>query len=157
MSPTFHGNCLDLDGFGVLIFGPPGAGKSDLSLRLINSPVAPQFKLVADDRVSVRLQEGTLIAMAPEKIAGLFEIRGVGIVEIDYVKQTLPGLVIELTARDEVTRLPDFPHQKREIGGMMLPELRLSAGDISTPDKIRAAIEILKGKVSLVSGVRDGV
>ena len=52
-----HGTCIALAGRGVLIRGPSGSGKSDLALRLIDTPgngigAAPlEARLVADDQV----------------------------------------------------------------------------------------------------------
>ena len=49
MGMQIHGSCASRDGNGVLLIGPPGAGKSDLVLRLL----ARGFDLVADDRVDI--------------------------------------------------------------------------------------------------------
>ncbi|HEX7199151.1 MAG TPA: serine/threonine protein kinase, partial [Dongiaceae bacterium] len=40
-----HASCVALSGAAVLLRGPPGAGKSDLALRLVDEG----GKLVADD------------------------------------------------------------------------------------------------------------
>ncbi len=115
MSPTLHGNCLDVEGFGVLIFGGPGSGKSDLSLRLIKSSLNPSIRLVADDRVLVEGDAEGLIASPPEILAGLIEIRGIGVVRIGHLSRTRPGLVVKLTGRKEIERLPEFPLRNTEI------------------------------------------
>ena len=41
----FHATCVEIDGLGVLIEGPPGSGKSDLGLRLMQRGAL----LVGDD------------------------------------------------------------------------------------------------------------
>ena len=43
-----HASCVELSGTGVVLLGPPGSGKSDLALRLIDGGA----RLVADDRVA---------------------------------------------------------------------------------------------------------
>ena len=48
----------------ILLRGPPGAGKSDLALRLIDQGGF----LVADDQTEVRNLEGVLQATAPASI-----------------------------------------------------------------------------------------
>src|SRR4051812_30268500 len=60
-----HGSCAARDGAGVLFLGPPGSGKSDLLLRLLDRG----FVLVADDRVEI---DGG-VARAPETLSGLLE------------------------------------------------------------------------------------
>src|ERR1700722_4969710 len=69
-----HGSCVSRDGEAVLVVGPPGSGKSDLVLRLLSRG----FELVADDQVTIT--DG--IASSPEELAGLLEVRGLGIVRL---------------------------------------------------------------------------
>ena len=92
MGASIHACCVVLsragDPFGapsdagVLLIGPSGSGKSDLALRLI----ALGAVLVADDRVELFVQHGTLMARAPQALAGLVEIRGGGSVEMEYAR-----------------------------------------------------------------------
>ena len=53
-----HASCAALRGDGVLILGPPGAGKSELVLRLLGRG----WDLVADDQVEhvVLLEDGAV-------------------------------------------------------------------------------------------------
>src|SRR5271154_890830 len=91
-----HASCVAREGAGVLLLGRPGAGKSDLALRLLEVG----FALVADDRVDIR--DG--LARAPEALAGLLEVRGLGIVRLAHVSAARVVLAVELGG--EVARLP---------------------------------------------------
>ena len=91
-----HGSCVSRESFGVLLLGPPGCGKSDLVLRLLECG----FVLVADDRVNI----ANGVASAPPPLVGLLEVRGLGILRLPFVPSTKIALVADLTARAE--RLP---------------------------------------------------
>src|SRR5947209_5189289 len=92
-----HGSCVSRDGDAVLVVGPPGSGKSDLVLRLLSHG----FELVADDQVDITDD----IASCPAELAGLLEVRGVGIVRLPYQTQARLVLVVELDRRNE--RMPE--------------------------------------------------
>ncbi len=77
---TLHASAVAIDGHGLLLIGPSGAGKSDLALRLIDDGAT----LVADDRVIAEARAGRLHLSAPAGIAGLIELRGVGIVRLPF-------------------------------------------------------------------------
>ena len=83
-----HGSCASRGGLGVLLLGPPGSGKSDLVLRLR----ARGFELVADDRVDI--VDG--IARPPPALAGLLEVRGLGIFRLPYAAEARLALVVDL-------------------------------------------------------------
>ena len=68
-----------------LLLGESGAGKSDLALRLI----AAGAQLVADDRVELSVESNRLIARAPANLAGLIEIRNVGIIALPSARLPL--------------------------------------------------------------------
>src|ERR1700733_4175358 len=95
-----HGTCVARDGAGVLILGPSGAGKSDLALRLLGRG----FDLVADDQVDI--VNG--LPPAPDALAGILEVRGVGIVRLPFSRDVKLKLVVDLADRTE--RLPYPEH-----------------------------------------------
>lgn len=129
-----HATCVDVDGFGVLLLGPPGAGKSDLALRLIGDA---RNRLVADDRVDLSVGHGLLRAAPPAALAGKLEVRGVGIVAVEYLPETTVRLAVELVEAAAVERLPE-PAGAAWLG-VEIPLVRLAAFEASSADKVRLA------------------
>ncbi len=97
---TLHGTALDCYGVGVVISGPPGIGKSETALELVERG----HRLVADDVVSLKRRgENTLFAETNPVIEHHMEIRGVGIIDIrsvfgvGHVLNSMPvGILVEL-------------------------------------------------------------
>jgi serine kinase of HPr protein (carbohydrate metabolism regulator) len=129
-----HGTTVEIAGSGVLIRGPSGAGKSDLALRLIDGGAG----LVADDQTELSLQDGRLIARCPDTIAGLLEVRGVGLVRLAHRNFAPLGMVVDLVPAAEVERLP--APLMAVYFGVEVPLLRLSAFEASTAAKVRLAM-----------------
>ncbi|MEM7319013.1 MAG: serine kinase [Pseudomonadota bacterium] len=75
-----HASCVALDTKALLILGGSGAGKSSLALSLMSLGA----QLVADDRVSLRMERGSVTASSPKTIAGLIEARGLGILNAPH-------------------------------------------------------------------------
>src|SRR5262249_26593974 len=61
-------------------------------------------KLVADDQTELYLERGRLCARAPKSIAGLIEVRELGIVAQPFAKKVIVTLAVKLVAATE--RLP---------------------------------------------------
>lgn len=129
-------------GAGVLIAGAPGAGKSDLALRMIDAGAL----LISDDYTDLSEDGGRLAATAPATIAGLIEIRGLGVVRLDDA-QLAPGgeiaLYVELATESErgrIARLPEPAYER--IGACKIPRMVLCAFDASAPAKLRAAVRL---------------
>ncbi|MEX2642614.1 MAG: HPr kinase/phosphatase C-terminal domain-containing protein [Acetobacterales bacterium] len=146
-----HATCVALDGRGVLILGRSGSGKSDLALRLLMQGAA----LVADDRVDLRFEGGAVVASPPPSLAGLIEIRGVGIVAAADIRAVAAAecvicLVVELVAPEHVPRLP--PQARCDLLGVSLPVLRLAPFESSAADKLRAATHLAAGDKPARSG-----
>jgi serine kinase of HPr protein (carbohydrate metabolism regulator) len=131
---TVHASTVALDGRAVLITGPSGSGKSDLTLRLLDRG----FTLVSDDQTLVRKDGNRLLASAPPTIAGKLEIRGIGIVDMDRVEDVPIALLVELTS--EIRRLPD-DSRERPILGIPLPLITIDAMPASAPSKVALALD----------------
>jgi serine kinase of HPr protein (carbohydrate metabolism regulator) len=135
-SETLHASCVALDGRAVLITGISGSGKSDLSLRLLDRG----FTLVSDDQTIVKKVGAKLIASAPATIAGKLEIRGVGIVEMETVKDVPVALIVELTS--DIQRLPD-DSPERPVLGVKVPLISVDAMTASAASKVALALDRL--------------
>ena len=133
-----HGSCAARDGAGVLLLGPPGSGKSDLVLRLLDRG----FVLVADDRVEI--EDG--VAHAPPSLAGLLEVRGFGIVRLPHLASARLALVAELGVL--AARLPS-PAWHPDLG---LPLIQLDAGAVSAAARLALALDCSLGRVAQHAG-----
>jgi serine kinase of HPr protein (carbohydrate metabolism regulator) len=122
---------------GVLLLGEAGAGKSDLMLRAL----AQGFRLVADDRVLLWRSGGALFGRAPERLAGLIELRGLGVVEEPALPLAEVGLAVRCEPPGGVERMPE--PEVEEIGGVRVRVLRLHALDASAPAKLGRALNRL--------------
>ena len=131
---TIHASTVAVEGRAVVISGPSGAGKSDLALRLLDRG----FSLVSDDQTTIRRDGDRLIASAPPNIAGKLEIRGVGIVDMDVLKDVPVALFVELTS--EIQRLPD-DSRERPLLGVRLPLISIDARTASAPSKVALALD----------------
>ncbi len=92
----------------VLIRGPSGAGKSRLAFDLIlagRSGQIPPAVLVGDDRVHLEASGGQVVVRPARELAGLIEIRGLGIRRCAFAAEAVVGLVVDLSAAD-AERLP---------------------------------------------------
>lgn len=131
-----HASCVEIAGAGVLLRGPPGSGKSDLALRLIDGGA----RLVADDQVVVTKREGALLASPPPALAGLLEVRGLEVVALPHLASSRLRLAVDLVRREEVERLP--PPQRLALAGVALPLAKLCPHDASAPARLRLAARL---------------
>jgi HPr kinase/phosphorylase len=126
-----HGTAVAIDGEAVLLRGPSGAGKSDLALRLIDRGA----RLVADDQTLLRRVGDRVIAGAPPPIAGLIEIRGIGIVTVEAIDVVPLFLIADLIPLGEVERMPERTFET--ILGVPVPLIALAALEASAAAKLR--------------------
>jgi len=137
---TTHATCISIDGKGILLRGPSGCGKSDLALRLIDQGA----HLVADDRVALSTENGALYASPPEILTGLMEVRGLGLVEMDYKAKSPVRLIVDLVEQEKIERMPSPASE--EINGIEISYVQLYAFEASAPAKARMALDIALGK-----------
>ncbi len=121
----------------MLLLGPSGSGKSDLLLRLLDRG----FTLVADDRV--QLDGG--VASAPTSLAGLLEVRGLGIVHLPYMACAPVALAVEL-GRGE--RLPE-PALHALSGGRLV---HVDPAAASAPMRVSLALDCALGRTRQLVG-----
>lgn len=134
MSLNLHATCIAFAGRAALLLGPSGAGKSDLALRAI----AAGAVLVADDQVLLATERGRLIARPPPAIAGLIEVRGIGLVRYPYLRQAPVCLAVALLPSDQVPRLPE-PATVEYIS-VQIPHVEMAAFEDSAVAKLRLAV-----------------
>jgi serine kinase of HPr protein (carbohydrate metabolism regulator) len=129
-----HATAIAIDGRAVLLRGPSGAGKSDFALRLIDSGAL----LVADDQVELRRAGERVLVTAPAAIAGLIEVRGVGILCIEAVAEATLASLVDLVPSAEVDRLPEA--RCEDVLGVAVPLIALSPFEASAAAKLRLAL-----------------
>jgi hypothetical protein len=138
-----HGSCVLLaraatalgapEDAGLLLLGESGAGKSDLALRLIEQGAM----LVADDQVELSVRSGRLIGRAPQTLAGLIEVRRVGIIRVPHVSEAVICLAIAL---DPPNTLPGQGGKKRLPGpARFAPPARLALPENARPPLLSLA------------------
>ncbi len=134
-STTVHASAVLVGARAVLIRGPSAAGKSRLALDLIEAARHGSLRfarLVADDRVHLESACGRLLARPAAALAGLIEVRGIGLLRLAYEPSAVVGFVVDLAAAD-AERLPRPGRRKTEIAGISLPRLAVASGSAALP------------------------
>ena len=138
--PAVHASAVRVGDRAVLIRGPSGAGKSRLAFDLILAGRAGQIPpavLVGDDRVHLEVRGGQLVAWPAHELAGLIEVRGLGIFRCEFAPEAVVGLVVDLAAAD-AERLPPPEALGTQIYGINLPRIPASVGHAPLPLVIAA-------------------
>jgi hypothetical protein len=113
----------------LLIRGPSASGKSQLALELIHAADTGGLRfarLVADDRVHLTAAGGRLLARPAASLAGLIEVRGIGLLRLPYEPCAVIGLVVDLG--EDSNRLPAPEQRQALIDGISLPRLAVASG-----------------------------
>jgi len=136
-----HATCVALKQgrawHALLLRGPSGAGKSDLALRLIEAG----GRLVADDRTHLAKSGKGLVATSPGPLAGLIEVRGIGIVRLSRAQllaRAPLALLVDLVRPDQVERMPE--PARETVLDVDLPVVALAPFEASTVMKLHLAL-----------------
>ncbi len=132
---TVHASAVLVGARAVLIRGPSQSGKSRLAVELIEAARAGALvfaRLVADDRVHLEAAAGRLLVRPAQALAGLIEVRGLGLRRVAHEPSAVVGLIVDLAAAD-AERLP-LPEQRQiELEGINLPRLAVAPGVPALP------------------------
>ena len=127
----------------VLLRGPSGSGKSDLGLRLIDAGA----RLVADDQSELYRKGASVVVRSPRPIAGLIEVRGVGIIRVEPLAEAQVGLIVDLVspevAPEAIERLPGRPIER--LLEVDLPCIRVAPFEASAAAKVALALRAFAG------------
>ncbi len=133
-----HASCVSVNDRGVLILGESGTGKSDLALRLINKGAT----LVADDRVGLNTEGDVLIASPHIDIAGMLEVRQLGIARLPYRAFSEVKMAVTLVESSQTERIPEGD-AFAFIEKIKIPMFYFHSFWSSTPDKVLMALDNL--------------
>jgi HPr kinase/phosphorylase len=132
---SVHASAVRVGQRAVLIRGPSGAGKSRLAFDLIlagrTGQIAPCV-LVGDDRVHLDTAGGQIVVRPAGELAGLIEIRGLGIRCCEFAGEAILGLVVDLSAAD-AERLPPSEALVTRINGIEIPRIPVGIGYAALP------------------------
>jgi serine kinase of HPr protein (carbohydrate metabolism regulator) len=126
----------------VILRGPSGSGKSDLALRLIRDL---SWRLVGDDRIHLWRSGDELYTAPAERLAGLLEVRHVGLMAVPYL--TLARVALIVACETPTERLPE--PDTETVAGLPIPRLTLEAATASAPDRVRQALIGLEARSRL--------
>lgn len=132
-----HASCAARDGHGVLLLGPSGSGKSDLLLRLLDRG----FSLVADDRVDL----DDAVASVPAELAGLIEVRGLGVMRLPYVATAAVALAVQLGQGERLPGRSIHPLSGR-------PLVHVDPAAASAPQRVALALDCALGRAEQLAG-----
>lgn len=139
-APTIHASAVLVGARAVLIRGPAGSGKSRLALALIEAGRAGLLvfaRLVADDRAYVQAVNGRLLVRPAEQLAGLIEVRGLGLRRLPFEPAAVVGLAVDLAAAD-AERLPRRLARASLIEGIAVPRLAVAPAHDPLPRVLAA-------------------
>lgn len=109
----------------ILIEGASGSGKTCLAMGLIETfnKLDIESTLVSDDQAILNVDEGSIIAIVPNSIAGKVEIRGFGIVSMAHIGRAKITLVVSLEEDEGIERMPEA--ETKTLLGIKIPYLKL--------------------------------
>lgn len=138
--PTPHvmqASAVAIAGRALLIEGPPGSGKSSLALALIDRGAG----LIGDDAITLRREGAALIVHPPPNIAGLIELRGIGLVRLPVAAPAPAALILTLGGAVPA-RLPDTPLPRRDVLEVEVPVLAFDPGPLAAAQRAEWALRL---------------
>jgi serine kinase of HPr protein (carbohydrate metabolism regulator) len=110
-----------------------------MPLRLPGEDGAVTFDLVSDDQTLIRQDGGQLYASAPQTIARLIEVRGIGLIDWPCVNDVRLALVAD-TDHAEIERLPEAKNERCQILDVTVARIDIQATESSALAKLAIAL-----------------
>lgn len=135
MGATVHASAVVAGPKAVLIRAPSGGGKSRLALALLDagqSGALPFARLVGDDRVILEPHGGRLLVRGAPELAGVLEVRGLGLRHVPYEPVAVVGLIVDLED-PAAERLPAARAREAHVCGVKLPRVAVAPGVAPLP------------------------
>lgn len=145
-SDYLHATAIVWKEIGILIMGDAGSGKSSLAAELITRGA----NLVADDQVKLTTKDGKLYANTPEALAGVIELRNIGLIRLPFASQARVHFIVECTAHDSRLTTHDLLH-------LTLPKLMVNPHHTDSAAKLILYAEALQEGRVLPEDWRPGV
>jgi serine kinase of HPr protein (carbohydrate metabolism regulator) len=139
---TIHASAVLVGSHAVLIRGPSGSGKSRLAFDLIlagRAGVIAPTQLIGDDRIHLAAARGAVTVRPADKLAGLLEVRGLGIRRLPFADEGPVALVVDLDA-DDGARLPVASSLQITLNGVKFPRIPVGKDHAALPLVIAALI-----------------
>ena len=126
-------SAVAIGGRALMIEGEPGSGKSSLILALIDRGA----QLIGDDAVTLTRDGMKVMASPPPNIAGLLELRGVGLFKLPVAAPSPLALILVVGSLG--ARLPDEVPSRR-IFDLAIPCLAFEPGSIAPAQRAEWAL-----------------
>lgn len=123
--------------------GASGTGKSSLVLQLLHA-FGDRAILVGDDRIALSRDGDRLLASVPDALAGLLEVRGLGIVRLPHVSPAAIDLVADIAAVNAAPRLPEADERRAILAGVSLPRLFMAPSAPDGAARVALALRVFK-------------
>ncbi len=127
---SVHASAVKVGARAVLIRGASGSGKSHLAFGLImagRAGIVAAVELIGDDRVLLEAGQDRLTVRPVPELAGLIEVRGLGVRRCAFAAQGEVAVVVDLAAADAM-RLPPPEAARTVIDGVTLPRIAVAPG-----------------------------
>lgn len=137
---TIHGVFMEVFGFGVLLTGDSGIGKSEIALGLISRGHC----LIADDAVTLSVIQpddgpAQLMGVCPELLRDFLEVRGLGVLNIREMfgdsalkeKASIDLIIKLIDISDEIIHASNRLfgiHSEQILLDMTIPEVTVPVG-----------------------------
>ncbi|MEM1133007.1 MAG: hypothetical protein AAGH53_08725 [Pseudomonadota bacterium] len=119
-----------------MITGPSGIGKSSLCLLLIDRG----YTLVSDDQTMLQIADNGLQASAAPNIAGMMEIRNLGIIPIPHMAERA-AVSLHIRLDPKAPRFIDSPDSQNLLGHS-IPSFAIWPDLATAPLKVEYALRL---------------